>query len=456
MKIYLIGICGTAMANLAGLLKALGHSVSGSDNNVFPPMSDFLREKGISIDKGYENPVPEDIDLVVIGNVVSRGNPQAEQVLREKLPYTSMAAAIGRFFMEKSRNIVITGTHGKTTTTSMTAHILRSAGKNPGFLIGGISRSLNTGSNAGGGEYFVIEGDEYDTAFFDKRSKFVHYSPDILVINNIEFDHADIFDNLKDIEKSFRQVVNLVPDNGVIIANGDQPVIRNLLKSSPAPVLYYGKNRENDFQITIGQPALPLRFSLNGEEYELENMLGEFNAFNAAAAVIASLRAGVSPESIKKSLISFAGVKRRADFITQWKNGALFYQDFAHHPTAVKNILTAFKNAFPERKLIAVLEPRSNTMVRNYHQQSLLEALVEADTVYLADLHRKEKIPEAERLDRDLIFSELGSRGKETHKAATGKEIFRQLKENSDNHDLVVIMSNGAFDNIFELIKEQK
>lgn len=455
MNIFMIGICGTAMANLASMLSQIGHSVMGSDENIYPPMSDFLKQRQIKIFGGFEEKIPKKTDLVIIGNAVSRGNPQAEQALREKMKIASMPQVIGEAFLNKTQNIVVTGTHGKTTTTAMLVAILRSAGLDPGFLIGGISSDLGTGSHIGSDPLFVIEGDEYDSAFFDKRSKFVHYAPDILIINNIEFDHGDIFRDLADIKRSFRQVVNIVPDNGLIVVNGDDNEAGEVCQKAPAPINFFGKNDDSKFQFKIKTAAKPLSFSLAGMDISISNIWGEHNAYNASAAATAALHLGIKPTAIVDGLGKFSGVKRRMQKIGQWKNGAEFYQDFAHHPTAIKNTLLAFRQAFADKRLVAVVEPRSNTMVRNFLQKELIDALSNSDYVYLGLLHRLQKIPKAERLDKEKVLMDLKQLGIECSKEENADNIFEALKKTTQKDDIVLIMSNGSFDGLIENIANE-
>ena len=454
MQIYMIGIGGTAMGNLAVLLKENGHQVIGSDESVYPPMSDFLKQNHIEVAPGYKNQIPHKTDLVIIGNAISRGNDQAEQVLREKIPFMSMPEAIGKFILERTKNVVVSGTHGKTTTTSMLVSILRAAGLDPGFLIGGIAAELGTGGHIGKDPVFVIEGDEYDSAFFDKRSKFVHYSPDILIINNIEFDHSDIFANLTAVENSFKQVINIVPDNGIIMANGDDENVRKLTASTQCPVRYYGSEEKADTNFTVIDDAPPLKLTLNNKNYEVNSVWGIHNAYNAVASIVAAVELGISESDIQKGLENFKGVERRMQLIGKWQSGVKFFLDFAHHPTAIKSTLSAFKKAFPGNRIVAIVEPRSNTMVRNYLQNELIDAMQIGDMIYLADLHRKEKIPLEQRLDRDKILGILAERGREVSYAVDGNSIFSELENKSQPEDIVVIMSNGSFGGLIHRIEE--
>ena len=454
MQIYMVGICGTAMGNLAVLLKKKGYAVTGSDENIFPPMSDFLIDHQINIEKGYSNVIPHSTDLVIIGNAISRGNPQAEQVLRDKIPYMSMPAAVGKYILEQTKNIVVSGTHGKTTTTSILVNILREAGLDPGFLIGGIATDLGTGGHIGKDPVFVIEGDEYDSAFFDKRSKFVHYSPDILIINNIEFDHSDIFSDLNAVKNSFKQVINIVPDNGMIIANGDSENVRELVNRAPCPVKLYGEKKDAVFQMKITDDTIPLRFKVNDKDFALSSVWGKHNAYNGTASIAVALELGIAFPHIVKGLMNYKGVQRRMQYIGSWEKGVKFYQDFAHHPTAIKHTLTAFKSAFPEKRIVAIVEPRSNTMVRNYLQDELKDALSIGDMIYLSDLHRKEKIPNEHRLDREAILKFLSDKGKEVSYANDGDSIFKKLREKSEPNDIVIIMTNGNFGGLIKRVSE--
>ncbi|RYD36679.1 MAG: UDP-N-acetylmuramate:L-alanyl-gamma-D-glutamyl-meso-diaminopimelate ligase, partial [Verrucomicrobiaceae bacterium] len=335
-RFHFTGICGTAMGAVAAAMKQRGFTVTGSDSAVFPPMSDFLRSQGITIAEGYrEENIPADTDVVIIGNAISRGNPEAEAALDRKLLYHSLPEVMKEFFLRGKRNLVVSGTHGKTTTSSMLASILRDAGRNPGFMIGGLPKNLGCGAYFTDSEFNVLEGDEYDTAFFDKRSKFLHYLPDCVVVNNIEFDHADIYNSLDEIKLTFRRLLNIVPRSGRAFVNGDDPNCLDVSANAPCPVTRVGLGENCDLRIgNVSYEPERSSFTLGGVPYSLR-MAGEFNVRNAAMAVAAATFAGLSPEEIRAGLENFEGVARRQELKGE-VNGIKVVDDFAHHPTAIK------------------------------------------------------------------------------------------------------------------------
>src|SRR5579872_7340120 len=417
-KIYFIGICGTAMGNGALLLREMGYEVSGSDENVYPPMSDLLAASGIKIFTGYD---PSHFtlkpDLVVIGNAISRGNTEVEYVLKEKLPYTSLAELLKNYFIQGKESIVISGTHGKTTTSALAAWVFHSAGFEPNFLVGGVLENFGRGYQARPkSQYVILEGDEYDTAFFDKRSKFLHYLPTTLIINNIEFDHADIFSSLEEIKLSFRRLVNLVPKNGIIIANGDDRNIQNIISQSFAPLETFGLLSSCDWQaanISYKSDSTSFDVLHNGKtESHLEvNLLGEFNTKNALAVTIAARHHGISYEEIQKAFLTFKNVKRRLECKGEY-NGIKVYDDFAHHPTAIRETLKAFRTKYPKERIIAIFEPRSNTTRRNIFQKELAECFMNADIVFISQIARLNLLPESERLDPEKVIADIRAEGK--------------------------------------------
>src|SRR5215475_3644555 len=359
------------MASVAAALKERGFKVTGSDENVYPPMSTFLQEKGISSKEGYraEN-IPADADVVVIGNAIKRGNPEVEAVLNKKLLYLSLPEVLKNYFLRGRHNLVVTGTHGKTTTTALLTWIMEKAGCKPGYVIGGLPKNLGQGARLNDSKYFVIEGDEYDTAFFDKRSKFIHYLPELLIVNNIEFDHADIFPDLDAIKLSFRRLVNIVPQNGMIVLNGDDKNCVEVTRDSLAPMLEVGFSKNCAQRIRdVSYSAKKSRFVLRDEVFEIP-MFGEFNVRNAAMAISAAKFYGVSAERIRAALLKFEGVARRQEIRGEVR-GVKVIDDFGHHPTAIAQTLTALRRRYPKHRLWAIFEPRSNTTRRAVFQNEL-------------------------------------------------------------------------------------
>lgn len=466
MHIYFMGICGTAMGNAALLMRALGHEVSGSDKGIYPPMSDMLLNSGVKIYDGYSaerlafiNP-----DLVVVGNVVSRGHPEMEWLLESRaLDYVSLPELLRTRLLKNRHNLVVAGTHGKTTTSSIAAFLLREHGENPGWLIGGVPRDLPGGSAPGtDGGAFVIEGDEYDTAFFDKRSKFIQYLPEILLLNNLEFDHADIFRDLQDVQRTFAHVIRLVPRNGYIVANGDDENIAPLLENvSWAPVLRVGIGENCDIRI------LNFRETPEGSEFDLTwrgNVWGHvawaqsgiFNARNAAMAATACAlyTATDKPEWAfpLENLSKFQGVKRRREILVDTPS-LVAIEDFGHHPTALKLTLQALRERYPNRKLIAAFEPRSNTAVRKLLQDAFTDALGNADAALIAPVHHASG--GAEKMNTAEVAEALRSRRVEAHAPETTEQLLAVLESLADAATpdapaLVVFFSNGAFGGIIK------
>ncbi|MDA7538647.1 UDP-N-acetylmuramate:L-alanyl-gamma-D-glutamyl-meso-diaminopimelate ligase, partial [Akkermansiaceae bacterium] len=402
-QFHFIGVCGTAMGSVAAGMAEQGYKVTGSDQAAYPPMSDFLAEKGITICEGYraEN-IPDEATTVVIGNAISRGNDEAEAVLDRRLRYQSLPEVLKEHFLRGHRNLVISGTHGKTTTSSMLAWILESAGKNPSFMIGGIPRNFGQGARFTDSEFVVMEGDEYDTAFFDKRSKFLHYLPEVVVINNIEFDHADIFDSLDQIKLSFERQLRVVPRNGLALVNGDDQNCLDVSKDAHCPVKTVGFGENCELRITnVSYLGKTTRFDLGGDTYEIP-MVGEFNVRNAAMALCSAKFAEISVSEIQKGLASFSGIARRQEERGEVR-GVTVVDDFAHHPTAIAQAIKGLRQRYDGRRLWVLFEPRSNTTRRNIFQQDLAEALSEADLVVLPSIPDPEKVAEEDRLDPEKL-----------------------------------------------------
>lgn len=460
MRIYFIGICGTAMGNGALLMRALGHEVSGSDDSIYPPMSDLLRDQGIAVLPGYaqQNIDAARPDIVIVGNALSRGNEEVETVLERRMPFTSLPELLKQEVIQGKTSVVVTGTHGKTTTSSLMAWTLESAGREPSFLIGGVPENFHQGYQARPeSEYVVLEGDEYDTAFFDKRSKFFHYLPTVLVINNIEFDHADIFASLAEIRLAFKRVANLVPRNGVIVANADDPNVMEVLEGAHAPIVTFGLSGNANFVAEeIEYTENSSRFSLRAHGHPAGRlelpMLGEFNVRNALAVTVAARHLGLTMEEIQLAFSGFRSIKRRLEQRGVF-NGVTVYDDFAHHPTAIRQTLAALRQRYPDRKLIALFEPRSNTTRRNVFQRELAECFQPADAVFISQIARLNLLKPEERLDPERVIEDLHAAGKEAYYLPDSAAIASEAARIARPGDVVVVMSNGSFGGIHDLLK---
>ncbi|PYJ90176.1 MAG: UDP-N-acetylmuramate:L-alanyl-gamma-D-glutamyl-meso-diaminopimelate ligase [Verrucomicrobia bacterium] len=449
-KFHFLGICGSAMASVAAALQERGFKVTGSDENVYPPMSSFLQEKGIALKEGYraEN-IPADADVVVIGNVMKRGNPEVEAVLNRKLFYLSLPEVLKNYFLRNRHNLVVTGTHGKTTTTALLAWIMEKAGRKPGYLIGGLPKNFDQGARLNDSKYFVIEGDEYDTAFFDKRSKFIHYLPELLIVNNIEFDHADIFKNLDEIKLSFRRLLNIVPQNGMVLLNGDDPKCVEVAKDCLAQMIEVGFSKNCAQRIReVAYSPEGSRFKLGEETFEIP-LVGEFNVRNAAMAAMAARFYDVPKLKIDTAFKGFAGIARRLELRGEAR-GVKVIDDFGHHPTAVAHTLQALRHRYRGHRLWAVFEPRSNTTRRAVFQQQLPDALKLADGVFISQVARLEQIPEDERLKPEKVVAAITKAGRPAFYERNADAIVDRIIPMLRPKDAVVVFSNGGFDNIHE------
>ena len=447
---HFLGICGTAMGAVAVALKERGFRVTGSDENVYPPMSTFLQGKGIGLMEGYraEN-IPADAEVVVIGNAMRRGNPEVEAVLNRKLLYLSLPEVLRNFFLRGRHNLVVTGTHGKTTTTALLTWIMETAGREPGYLIGGIPKNFGEGARLNDSKYFVLEGDEYDTAFFDKRSKFVHYLPELVIVNNIEFDHADIFNNLDEIKLSFRRLLNIVPQNGMIVVNGDDPNSVEVVKDCLAQMVEVGFSKNCAQRIRdVSYSSNASRFKLGDDVFEIP-LVGEFNVHNAAMAATAARFYDVPTERIAAAFNTFSGIARRQELRGE-AGGVKVIDDFGHHPTAIAQTLQGLRQRFRGQRLWAVFEPRSNTTRRAVFQQQLPEALKVADGVFISQVARLEQIPEDQRLKPDQVVAEIAKAGKPAFYEQNANAIVDRIIPLLQPKDVVVVFSNGGFDNIHE------
>jgi UDP-N-acetylmuramate: L-alanyl-gamma-D-glutamyl-meso-diaminopimelate ligase len=447
-SIHFVGICGTAMASAAAALKDKGYAVTGSDQNVYPPMSTFLEQRQIPIFNGYsEANLAHKPDLVVIGNAISRGNPEAEFALDHKLKFCSLPELLREFFIRGKRCLVVAGTHGKTTTTSLLAWVFEHAGLNPSFLIGGIPTNLGQGARFTDSDWFIIEGDEYDTAFFDKRSKFIHYLPEVAIVNNLEFDHADIFDDLAAVQKTFSHFIRLVPRNGLLLGNGDDPNLAPLLNVDFCPVKRFGLGENNTVRATN------IRFGPTASEFEIPsakyhlNLVGELNVRNALAVVAAAKHCGLTNKQIQSAFDTFKGIRRRME-VRGIAGGVTIIDDFGHHPTAIRETLKALRIKYPSEKIWAVFEPRSNTTRRNVFQQDLVTSFADANAVIVAQVARLEQLPAAERLDPERLMSDIRASGKAAEYLPDADSIVAHLAKHSRGGEVVCVLSNGGFGGI--------
>ncbi len=438
------------MGSVAAALQERGFKVTGSDDNVYPPMSTFLEKRGIALMEGYrtEN-IPADADVVVIGNAMKRGNPEVEAVLSRKLLYLSLPETLKNYFLRGRHNLVVTGTHGKTTTTALLAWIMEKAGRKPGYLVGGLPKNLGQGARLNDSKYFVIEGDEYDSAFFDKRSKFMHCLPELLIINNIEFDHADIFNNLDEIKLSFRRLLNIVPQNGMVLLNGDDPNCVEVAKDCLAQMIEVGFSKNCAQRIRdVAYSAKGSKFKLGEEIFEIP-LIGEFNVRNAAMAAMAARFYDVPKTKIDNAFNSFSGIARRQEIRGEVR-GVKVIDDFAHHPTAIAHTLQALRHRYRGHRLWAVFEPRSNTTRRAVFQQQLPDALNLADGVFIAQVAKLEQIPEDERLNPEAVVDAISEAGHPAFYEQNADAIIDRIVPMLRPKDVVAIFSNGGFDNIHE------
>jgi len=458
--IHLIGICGTAMASLAGMLRERGHRVTGSDAAAYPPMSTFLDSLGIPVGQpfGEANLIPRP-DLVVVGNAISRGNVELEHVLDTRIPFSSLPQILHDEFLVGKEVLVVAGTHGKTTTTSMLAWIFETAGLSPSFLIGGIAENFGSSFGLGTGKHFILEGDEYDTAFFDKGPKFLHYFPDAIILTSVEFDHADIYKDLEAVEIAFKRLVNLVPRRGRIVGFDTGASIERCLAKAFCPVERYGSSDHAAWQIKnlrLAPERTTWTVLLNGAPWaDLEFALGgEYNVWNATAAAALAIGCGVPKDMIIKGLSTFRSVKRRLELRAE-VNGITIIDDFAHHPTAIEQTIHALRARYPNRRLWVVLEPRSNTMRRNVLQDALAQSLSLADQVVVAAIFKSEAIPQGERLDLNRVINQIQDRGQTARILPDADTIVSTIAPELRRGDVVAILSNGGFGGIYEKLPER-
>jgi UDP-N-acetylmuramate: L-alanyl-gamma-D-glutamyl-meso-diaminopimelate ligase len=453
--IHLIGICGTAMATLAALLKRRGYDVRGSDQNVYPPMSDFLAAEGIRTMTGYSaDHIGSDVDVVVVGNAISRGNAELESVLERKIRYCSLPEAVRDHFLWGARSVVIAGTHGKTTTTSLTGWLLTYGRLDPTVLVGGIALNFGDGGSSyrvGAGRDFVIEGDEYDSAFFDKTAKFLKYLPDVAVINNVEFDHADIYPDLDAVLLAFKRLVNLVPRNGLLLLGADSPHAAGLARSAVSPLETFGTTADVDWKATDIKAVDGLtHFNVHrrGELFGrfASPLLGVHNVRNAVAAIAVGNYVGVPAADLQDGLRAFKGIKRRLEVVGR-ADGVTILDDFAHHPTAVDETLAALRTGYPDRRIWAIFEPRSASSCRRVFQADFARAFGAADEVVVAAVFRS-SLPESERLSAEQLVDDLRARKQRARYIPAVDDIIRTIVDEHRDGDIVVLMSNGGFGGI--------
>ena len=457
--VHVIGIGGSAMAPLAGMLREHGFRVTGSDSGVYPPASTLLESLGISFynsfDAAHLNPAP---DLVVVANIIARGNPELEEVLDRKIPYRSMPEILEEVFLPNRHSIVVSGTHGKTTTTAMLAWIFHVAGKKPNFLVGGVAENFGKSYGLGGGAEFILEGDEYETAFWDRGPKFFHYHPDDLIITSLEFDHADIYADFETYELAFRRLVNLVPRKGRVVIWGDTadsgPALRRAAAKAFCPVERYGFSGENDWiarDVNAEGELTRFRVFHRGKAFGdfVLSATGKHNVLNALAGIAVAHGRGISAEALAKALSTFRSVRRRLDVKGEHR-GIMVVDDFAHHPTAVRATIEAARGRWPKRRLWAVLEPRSNSMRRKVFQESLPKALALADRVVLGGVFRAQQLGDENRLDPESVAESVRELGRDARVLAGSEAISEFLSAEAREGDLLLIMSNGSFDGLCE------
>ena len=452
--IHFMGICGTAMASLAGLMKDRGFKVTGSDQNVYPPMSTQLERIGIPIKEGYKkenlNPRP---DLVIVGNVISRTNEEAAALLQTDIPYTSLPKSMGEFVIDKRHSIVVAGTHGKTTTTSLISWVAHQVGLKPGYMIGGIPKNFDKSYQVPEGDWFVIEGDEYDTAFFDKVPKFIHYRPRTAILTSVEFDHADIYKDLDAVKDAFKMLLKLVPQNGLLVTNAEDDNIASIMGTTSAKVVTFGLNR-GDYV------AKNIKTTKTGSEFDVEvrgekkahlvvNLLGDYNIKNALAAFATGTELGWPQDKVVKAIANFQGVKRRQEIIGT-PNNITVIEDFAHHPTAVRATIEAVQKRFPQGHVYSVFEARSATSLRSVFQKDYADALSVAQSVVLPPTFVKGNIPEDQRFSTEMLLGDLKKKNVDVTQCASVDDIVENLGTRAKPGDVVLVMSNGGFGGIYE------
>lgn len=459
-KIHLIAVCGTGMGALACMLKNLGFDISGSDHHMYPPMSDFLREQGIPIKEGFKaEHITDATDLVIVGNAVGRDNPEVQKLMTAGIPFCSMPQALNRFVARGKKTIVVCGTHGKTTTASILAWMLYKAGLDPSFMIGGILQNFNSNYRLGAGQHMVIEGDEYDTAFFDKGPKFMHYRPAMTILTGVEFDHADIFRDLNHLKMTFGDFVGKLERASTLLAFDADENVKQLITEARCRVELYGKKDSSDWrlgQFRIESPWTHFEVLKSGRLFSefKTKLIGRHNLFNALPVIAIAHHLGVPVEVISSGLETFAGIKRRQQIRGQ-KNRIMVFDDFAHHPTAVRETIQAVKSAYPHNRLLAVFEPRTNSSMRKVFQNVYPASFDDADLICIRKPPLLEKIPPNERFSSEQLVADLKNRGKDAHYFADTESIIEFLVGKAAAGDLILVMSNGGFDNIHQRLLDR-
>jgi len=457
--IHLIGICGVAMGTLAAMLKERGYRVTGSDDAVYPPMSDMLAGWRIDVKRGYRAENLDSPDLVVIGNVISRGNAEVEHILNRGIPYCSMADALSRFFLREKEVICIAGTHGKSTTTALLGHILETAGCSPSFLVGGVSRNYGSNYVLGTGKHFVIEGDEYDSAFFEKFPKFILYRPRHIVLTSLEFDHADIYRDLDEIALWFRRLINIVPSEGTVLYSGEYPILEEMASRSFSRTFSFGEGGDFAYAATASDDehtGIELRSDSHGSLPLRTRLFGRFNFCNVVAAASLALLLGIDVSAIQQAVETFEGVKRRMELI-HTDDSLRIYEDYAHHPTSIRLVLEEVRERFPDSVLWALYEPRSATSRRRVFQDALPRAFAPADRIIIKTPYRLDTIPDSEQIDIDAVIDALRRMRKDAelhrHVDDMVESVFRRM--DSSRKNVLVVMSNGGFDGIYGKLVER-
>lgn len=454
-SVHLIGACGSAMGALAVMLKERGLRVSGSDQQAYPPMSTFLADRGIRVMEGFSGThLEQNPDLVIIGNTIKKDNPEAMRALQAGVPYCSMPQAINRFAAEGKGQIVVTGTHGKTTTSSIMAWVLQCAGLDPSFIIGGILRNFDRNFQNGSGPFIVLEGDEYDTAFFDKGPKFLHYTPHIGILTSVEFDHADIYRDIEHVKSAFDLFLEQIPADRILMAWGDDSTVRELVKNRACRVETYGQGEGNRWrlaEVTLSSPWTHFSVLLGNRLYGRfrTRLAGGYNLLNILATIAASHELSIPVEAVATALESFKGARRRQE-IRGVKRGITVMDDFAHHPTAVRETISGLRPQYPDGRLIAVFEPRTNSSMRRVFQHVYPKAFKGADLILIREPSMLHKIPEAERFSSKKLVEDLRGNGHFAEYFPSTEAIIEYLTQTAQSGDLVLIMSNGGFDNIHE------
>jgi len=458
--IHLMGICGTAMGSLAGMLVDAGLQVTGSDTGIYPPMSDYLAGLGIEPMEGFVGSnLDHNPDVVVVGNVIRKVYDEAQTLLERDLPYTSMPQLLGDLFLSKQHSIVVAGTHGKTTTTAITAWLLESAGKAPGFLIGGVVANFDRTARSGAGNVFVIEGDEYDTAFFDKRPKFVHYHPNTAILTSVEFDHADIYDDLDHVKRSFRTLVASMPSDGTLVARWDDPNVRDVCSEAGCTIEPYGPDQKWDGRIVdVDTVRGVMRFEVLKDGEPLgpfeSALVGEHNLYNQVAATVAALGQGLTVAQLQEGFRTFRGIKRRQE-VRGEPGEVTVIDDFAHHPTAVQVTVDALRTRFGSRRLWVIWEPRSATSRRSIFQDAYAQAFDKVDRVIVAPPYDTSRIAEGERFDSLALVTALGDRGVDATVMRDVDQIAATVAAQAHPRDVVAVFSNGAFGGIHQKLLDR-